>query len=581
MKKRILKKRTKKLEERERILKNKESKRVIKNNNYGITLIALVITVIVLLILAGISISMLSGDNTILSRATQAKIKTGNSQDEEAISLAYLATITGNYTNGDDISSTLTSELEKNYGSGKVNVTKDGSTYKISIDGKGDYTIDVNGKVEKSGPLVSYANIRIVTNSDGTGENVAAGTKTPTTDKLYIYFEVSVEAGTTSISPAVPFEISENGTYNFTITSTVNGENYTTTHAVTANQYAVRAGIKIGDYITYTSPTASVTFNADETGYSTYATTQATLNRKSLFRVMDIDSEGNMELIGAMTSDDTQIYFSGAQGYNNAVSVLNNKCSDLYKDESKRITARSIKEEDITSRFNSTGKKKITDYIDERIGNIETPTSNTLKTGTYIKFIDKTNKTVTYQDSGTIYRTYYPNIFQYEVGGKIGDIATTVALARSAKALTSLYGADEILTSTDTEGESATAIPQSSKSATTLTVPYTYSSTSHTADDFDNSEGKASAWQNIFFETGTYYWLASRCINCGSSEADFSLRFVHTSSLNAAAYLYYSNTYADRYGGRVCPIVSIPSTVQVTPCTGDNSSTNTHTVVTN
>ena len=37
--------------------------RTAKNKSTGITLIALVITIIVLLILAGISISMLSGDN--------------------------------------------------------------------------------------------------------------------------------------------------------------------------------------------------------------------------------------------------------------------------------------------------------------------------------------------------------------------------------------------------------------------------------------------------------------------------------------------------------------------------------------
>lgn len=37
-----------------------------KNKELGITLIALVITIIVLLILAGISISMLTGDNGIL-----------------------------------------------------------------------------------------------------------------------------------------------------------------------------------------------------------------------------------------------------------------------------------------------------------------------------------------------------------------------------------------------------------------------------------------------------------------------------------------------------------------------------------
>ena len=47
MKKKTLKKRTKKIEKMEGIEENKESENVIKNNNYGITLIALVITVIV------------------------------------------------------------------------------------------------------------------------------------------------------------------------------------------------------------------------------------------------------------------------------------------------------------------------------------------------------------------------------------------------------------------------------------------------------------------------------------------------------------------------------------------------------
>ena len=45
-------------------------------NNNGITLIALVVTIIVLLILAGVSISMLTGKNGILNRAVEAKEKT-------------------------------------------------------------------------------------------------------------------------------------------------------------------------------------------------------------------------------------------------------------------------------------------------------------------------------------------------------------------------------------------------------------------------------------------------------------------------------------------------------------------------
>lgn len=53
----------------------------------GITLIALVITIIVLLILAGISISLIAGDNGILTKTTTAKVETRGSQVEEQVRL--------------------------------------------------------------------------------------------------------------------------------------------------------------------------------------------------------------------------------------------------------------------------------------------------------------------------------------------------------------------------------------------------------------------------------------------------------------------------------------------------------------
>lgn len=67
----------------------------------GITLIALVITIIVLLILAGISISMLSGDNGILQRAAEAKEKTDEATLREEQQLADLAEL----MNGAEVSS--------------------------------------------------------------------------------------------------------------------------------------------------------------------------------------------------------------------------------------------------------------------------------------------------------------------------------------------------------------------------------------------------------------------------------------------------------------------------------------------
>ena len=61
-----------------------EQKRMQKNSK-GITLIALVITIIVLLILAGVTIATLTGDNGILNQAGKAKDKTTEAESIERV----------------------------------------------------------------------------------------------------------------------------------------------------------------------------------------------------------------------------------------------------------------------------------------------------------------------------------------------------------------------------------------------------------------------------------------------------------------------------------------------------------------
>ena len=56
-------------------------------NNKGITLIALVITIIVLLILAGVTIAMLTGDNGLLTRASSAKTETSKAEVLERVNM--------------------------------------------------------------------------------------------------------------------------------------------------------------------------------------------------------------------------------------------------------------------------------------------------------------------------------------------------------------------------------------------------------------------------------------------------------------------------------------------------------------
>ena len=61
-------------------------KKIFKSTK-GITLIALVVTIIVLLILAGVSIAMLTGNNGVLTKAGEAKVRTGDAGDLEKIQL--------------------------------------------------------------------------------------------------------------------------------------------------------------------------------------------------------------------------------------------------------------------------------------------------------------------------------------------------------------------------------------------------------------------------------------------------------------------------------------------------------------
>ena len=73
----------------------------VDRKNKGITLIALVITIIVLLILAGVTIATLTGDNGILTKATEAKEETRAAEVEERVNLWKSEKEISNYTNGD------------------------------------------------------------------------------------------------------------------------------------------------------------------------------------------------------------------------------------------------------------------------------------------------------------------------------------------------------------------------------------------------------------------------------------------------------------------------------------------------
>lgn len=112
---------------------------MLKKEN-GVTLVALVITIIVLLILAGVTLAMVMGDSGIFTKANTAAGKTAASSARDAVRLAAMEVVTNKYDdNGEsegfadvdaavsDINTRLTAVGEG------YQIVADASKYKITL----------------------------------------------------------------------------------------------------------------------------------------------------------------------------------------------------------------------------------------------------------------------------------------------------------------------------------------------------------------------------------------------------------------------------------------------------------------
>ena len=198
----------------------------------GITLVALVITIVVLLILAGVSINTVLGDDGIIKKAKETAEATKRASAEEEMNRLVLEY---QLASNDE---TLESFLQEKVTEGRIDgVTDNGDgtiTITKKVEGK-DYTITVKKPVAPT-PSVKVGAIRVVSDSTGAGSSLGeASTRKGTT--LYIMIESTISGGTTTVSPQVPYAVTENGTYKFTVTGTVNGTAYTKEVSVEVNQF--------------------------------------------------------------------------------------------------------------------------------------------------------------------------------------------------------------------------------------------------------------------------------------------------------------------------------------------------------
>ena len=491
----------------------------------GITLIALVITIVVLMILAGVSINTVLGDDGIIKKAKEAAETTKRASAEEEMNRLVLEY---QLAKNDE---TLESFLQEKVTEGRIDgVTDNGDgtiTITKKVEGK-DYTITVKKPVAPT-PSVKVGAIRVVSDSTGAGSSLGeASTRKGTT--LYIMIESTISGGTTTVSPEVPYAVTENGTYKFTVTGTVDGKTYTKNVTATVNQYKNEINldeIQIGDYVNYTydidSASSSYTLESTYSGYSSNQTIAQTTGLT--WKVLNVDKENDTVDIISTNPTSSTVTFANILGYNNGPYLMNEICKAQYSNKTLGVNARSINLLDMEKQLTAAGIKSRNEY--------------NKGSSTYAQY--GTTKTYT---SNTKYPSLYanqkgagPNIKEAEASKKITQPDTTKG--------NDPYEESKPIATTEptTDNTSGTGNP--------LTVTQTYYNIA-----IDNTNyGTASS----ILANSTPFWVAARYVDAFSGNAYFGLRYAYTATGGYIMFYSYGNTSGHRYALR--PVVSLPSSL--------------------
>ena len=206
----------------------------------GITLITLAITIVVLIILAGVSINAVIGDDGIIRKAQNSANLTKEAELKEAINRTILEFyLTNDYE-------TLEDFLKAKVTEGKIDSVTKNADGTLTVK-KGEYSVTVENKTNSSGgsssggetqtPEITIGEAKVVANSDGTGSAITDAASVYLGNTLYITFSHSITGGTTTVDKTIPYAVTANGTYTFTVTGTVNGKSHTKNVSVTVNQF--------------------------------------------------------------------------------------------------------------------------------------------------------------------------------------------------------------------------------------------------------------------------------------------------------------------------------------------------------
>ena len=300
-------------------------KKEIKKNK-GITLIALVVTIIVLLILAGISIAMLTGQNGILNRAAEAKNSTETAQTDEQVKLSVAEALSNGL--GTITEDNLREALNNNVGAGKYELTGDAvNGWTIKAADK-TYNISGNGSIsggEDEDPLKpSDYNIYVYLYDDGTLSLGRENESIPNKKVLKEYGNIKDENYTSEFIDGnrvanTPWFEERESIKNVIILSEIYPKNTANWFAQCSNLNTINNIEKLEtEYITDMSYMFYNCLNLQSLDVSSFDTRKATNMRSMFYNCVNLSS---LDVSSFDTSNVTDMSFMFAGGPGNKMSL--------------------------------------------------------------------------------------------------------------------------------------------------------------------------------------------------------------------------------------------------------------------
>ena len=334
----------------------------------GITLIALVVTIIVLLILAGVSIAMLTGNNGILTQGKRAKEEQAHAAVKEGIMLLY-----NEYRTKQEVNSSKVQEETKVASTELVKIAEnegaEGTTENL-----GSFKDFIQSKnIISADGIINVRNLLGQTLSLGNGTSKESGDVYVFEEQKGIY-KISYYTSETVSTSIYQIANEKAGKTLVEMYNQAQKDNCTNSDGSCKKA----EHLHIGDYVNYNplnfkEGTADVDKTASSSTDENGSKDQTfSINDDTKWRVLGKDDNGQILIVSAdpVKKDmreikDPYFYLKGAKGYINAETALE-RISKIYGHGVGAAGARSLKIEDVNKICGVTvGSNGLTPAVDE------------------------------------------------------------------------------------------------------------------------------------------------------------------------------------------------------------------------